>query len=143
MPQGSALQQNIHNSLDLSTSRCVPSGSPRLSPWSRSRKFAAVSLVFPWCFPLYMEFQVSNSSIWLQPSNEEEQDDVIHQGPLADPILEDAKDETHNQTHHRRKRKASSSGDTGHGSFLRTSCNSSDPYVYIYITIIIIHIQYI
>ena len=34
-----------------------------LCPWRRSRKFAAVSLVFPWCFPLYMEFQVSNSSI--------------------------------------------------------------------------------
>jgi hypothetical protein len=79
--------------------------------------------VFP---PIY---GVPGFQLFDLPSNEEEQDDVIHQGPLADPILSRGSSRTKPTIDEKEK---SSSGDTGHGSFLRTSCNSSDPYVCIY-----------
>lgn len=61
VPQGSALQQNIHNSLD--ETRLLDVFQVVHHDYLLGVDLENL-LLFRWCFPLYMEFQLSNSSIW-------------------------------------------------------------------------------
>ena len=100
VPQGSALQQNIHNSLDDWTSRCVPSGSPRLVLGVDLENL----LLFPWCFPGVSPYIWSSRFPTLRSAQQRRGTGWCYPSRTtcrSDPqprILED-------ETHHRRKRK--------------------------------------